>query len=61
LLPDAEKHGAKNVRQTTNLELQLAQASLFVRDAKADDVSFKSEGLQQSTHNNKLEKTELRV
>ncbi len=61
LLPDAEKHGAKYVRQTTNLELQLAQASLFVRDVKADESSFKSEGLQQPTHSNKLEKTELRV
>jgi hypothetical protein len=60
LLDDAEKHRAKYVRQTTNLELQLAQASLFVRDVKADESSFKSEGLQQPTHSNKLEKTELR-
>ncbi len=29
LLDDAEKHRAKSVRQTTNLELQLAHASLF--------------------------------
>jgi len=46
LLDDAEKHRAKYVRQTTNLELQLAHASLFVRDVKADESSFKYEGLQ---------------
>jgi septal ring factor EnvC (AmiA/AmiB activator) len=44
-LNDAKKHKAKSVRQTTNLKLQLAQASLFVRDVKADKSSFKSEGL----------------
>jgi hypothetical protein len=60
LLDDAGKHRAKSVHQTTNLELQLAQASLFVRDVKADERSFKSEGLQQLTHSNKLEKMELR-
>ncbi len=50
LLDDVEKHRAKYVRQTTNLELQLAQASLFVRDVKVDESSFKSKGLQQPTH-----------
>ncbi|CAM6062100.1 unnamed protein product [Sphagnum tenellum] len=60
LLDDVEKHRAKYVRQTTNLELQLAQASLFVRDVKAYKSSFKSEGLQQLTHSNKLKKMELR-
>ncbi len=60
LLDDAKKHRAKYVRQTTNLELQLAQASLFARDVKAYKSSFKSEGLQQLTHNNKLKKMELR-
>jgi chromosome segregation ATPase len=61
LLEDVEKRRANYVCQTTNLELQLAQASLFVRDVKADKSSFKSEGLQQPTHSNKLEKMELRV
>ncbi len=61
LLDDAEKHRAKSVRQTTNLELQLAQASLFVRDVKADKSLFKSEGLQQLTYSNKLKKMELRM
>jgi len=61
LLDDAEKHKAKSVGQTTNLELQLAQASLFGRDVKADKSSFKSEGLQQLTHINKLKKMELRM
>ncbi len=60
MLDDAEKHREKSVRQTTNLELQLAQASLFVRNVKACKSSFKSEGLQQLTHSNKLEKMELR-
>jgi hypothetical protein len=60
LLDEARKHRAKSVHQTTNLELQLAQASLFVRDVKADESSFESEGLQQLTHSNKLEKMELR-
>jgi chromosome segregation ATPase len=60
LLDDAEKHIAKFVCQTTNLELQLAHASLFVRDVKANKSSFKSKGLQQLTHNNKLEKMDLR-
>ncbi len=61
LLDDAEKHKAKSVGHTTNLELQLAQASLFVRDVKANKSSFKFEGLQQLTHNNKLKKMELRM
>ncbi|CAM6009909.1 unnamed protein product [Sphagnum balticum] len=60
LLDDTEKHRAKSESQTTNLELQLAQASLFVGDVKTDKSSFQSEGLQQLTHSNKLEKMELR-
>ncbi len=63
MLEDAQVSTEQNMypRSPNPDNQNLHMPNEFVRDVKADRSSFKSKGLQQPTHSNKLEKTELRV
>ncbi|CAN5977108.1 unnamed protein product [Sphagnum jensenii] len=59
LLDDTEKHRAKSESQTTNLELQLSQASLFVNQ-QLEDMIGERDMLVRDVHAKELDILELK-